>query len=360
MVAIAALLLAVSKGFSHPPKQIRLGLMVPLSGNSASVGERIRNGAQIAVADLERNGQHISLIIEDDKGDSPTAVSVANKLISSDRVRIIIGTAKSDPMLAIAPITEKNKIILISPTAGADAISSAGDYVFRTIELADGHGKAAAEFFSLKNIRTAGMFVANASNAQSYGNAFVRHFSETGTLTATSTYNPADADFRTIISKIISTHPQAMYLGVATAKDAGLIVKQSRELGYAGPIVASVAAFAPEFITTAGSAAEGAYVNAPSFDASVSPALEFNQKYRTRFGADSDGFAANSYDAIMLAARAIHSCGGDSNTDCIRDTLYQTKDYRGVSGTMTFDRNGDVAKPVAIKRVAGGKFVDAQ
>ncbi len=338
---IVVILLALFTKSSSPT----IGVVIPLSGKSASFGERVQRGVELAAAETG-----ITPIFEDDKGEAPTVVTIVNKLITIDKVKVIIGTVKSDAMLAVAPITEKNKIILFSPTAGAAQISQVGDFVFRNIETPTIHGAQDAEFFKNHNIKTVAVFTANASNAQGYGNAFMENFR----VIASTTYNQDDTDFRTIITKSLSLKPEGIFIGVATAKDAGLLVKQIHELGFKGLIMTSVAADAKEFFDTAGAYAENTYVSTSFFDPTIEPSLSYNNKYKAKYGVDSDAFSANAYDATILLSLALKNC--KTNTECIRDYLYNTQDYLGVSGLTTFDKNGDVIKPVAIKVAKGGKF----
>ena len=118
----------------------------------------------------------------------------------------------------------------------------------------------------------------------------------------------------------------------------------------------SVAADAPEFINITGQSAEGVFVTAAPFNANDPSAKKYAAKYKAHYGVESDGFAANGYDAIWLIAKAIENCQGDK-TDCIQKFLYNTKNYPGVGGLTTFDKNGDVIKPVQLKIVKDGKFV---
>ncbi len=331
--------------------------MLPLTGKSASIGEHVKNGVELAVQDIQKSGGSLHPIFEDDKGEAPTAVSVANKLITTDDVHMIIGPVKSDALLAVAPITEKNKTILFSPTAGASTISQAGDFIFRNIELPSAHGEADVAFFKNNHTHKIALFIANASNAMGYGNAVLKSSTNILSITATTTYNQDDTDFRTSITKVLSTKPEGIYLAVATAKDAGILVTQIRELEFKGLILMSVAADAKEFFDTAGVNTENTYVSSPYFDPSVEPSRTYNEEYSKKYNTDSDAFAANAYDATMLVYNATKKCKSDSNTECIRDYLYNTKNYPGVSGPTTFDSNGDVIKPVEIKIAQGGHFV---
>ncbi len=343
---------------SSTSKDMLIGVSLPLTGKSASIGERVKNAMELAREDVNaRYGFTIRFMYEDDKGEASTAVSVANKLINVDHVKIIIGLPKSDPLLAVAPITEKHKVILFSPTAGAEAVSEAGDYVFRNIETPDLHGKKAADYLLAHGVNRAALFTAQASNALSYSKFFKLSFTALGgQMVHEFGYNPDTTDFRTEILKAKNVRTEAFYIGVATAKDAGTVAKQIRESGFTGFILASVAADAPEFFVAAGVAGEGVIITAAPFDPHDSNAQAYAAKYQARYGVESDGFAANGYDAVALIAAAIDACKA-VQTDCIRDFLYSTKDYPGVGGLTTFDRNGDVSKPVQLKIARDGKFV---
>ncbi len=359
VIVLAIILVGVFTG-SHRSDQITIGALLPLTGKSASIGERVKLGIETAKAELKREkGVDLNIIIEDDKGEAPIAVSAAQKLINTDHVNLIIGTLKSDPMLAVAPITEKNKVILLSPTAGAEGITNAGDYVFRNIESPDIHGQASANYFVTKNqIKQAALFAAKASNAQSYVKFFELRFKEAGgTITYKTDYNPEDNDFRTDITKAIKSGAQAFYLGISTARDAGILARQIREAGFKGIIMVSVAADAKEFFETAGAASEGVVITTSYFSADSVAGSKFNSAYKELSGMNGDGWSANGYDAVMLLYRATESCGDTTKTDCIRDFLYNTKSYEGAGGTLSFDKNGDVVKPVTIKIGRGGQFL---
>lgn len=352
----------------NPEQEIvKIGVSLPLTGKSASIGERVKNAIQLANEEISaavstNNGAaqyKLELVIEDDQGESAPTVNTIQKLIQTDKTKIVLGLLKSDPLLAIAPITEKEKIIVMSPTAGADGISAAGDYIFRTIETAIMHGKKGAMLF--KNdlgISNVAVFTANASNAQTYSKHFKEQFSQHGgKVVEDISYVNDQIDFKTDISKAIKAKASGIFIGVGTAKEAGIIAKQARELGFKGVIAASVAADAAEFFTAAGNAAEGIYVIASPFDPEANAeAQAFNQAYSAKYSASPDGFAANSYDALKILSNAVNHCKGGSDTNCIRDYIYSLKDYPGAGGTVSFDSNGDVIKEPQVKVAEGGVF----
>ena len=360
-IVIAGFVYAVN---SKPTSNsVVIGASLPLTGASASFGERAKDGIEIALNDINSSrSKKIEIAYEDDKGDAPTAVTVMNKLIDQEHVVAVIGPLKSDPMLAVAPIAEAKKEIVLSPTAGASAITTAGDYVFRNIEKPDVHGQTAAKYLKDSGIDQVALFTAQASNAQGYGKLFKQYYEQSGgKIVVAVEYNPASTDFRTDIKKAEQSGAQAFYLAVSTGKDAGILVKQIRELGFKGTIMASIAAESKEFVDTAGGSSEGVLLTSPAYD--VSSHADYAEKFKTKFGKESDWVSANSYDAVTLLVGAIDSCEKDGRSKdtnvqsaCIKSYLYAVKDYNGVGSLTTFDAHGDVIKPVLIKKVVSGKF----
>ena len=112
-----------------------------------------------------------------------------------------------------------------------------------------------------------------------------------------------------------------------------------------------------DIIRTAGEAAEGVIFAYPAFDPEKGGELTrtFSNKFKTKYGVLPDPEAAFSYDALKILALAMEKGGGQS--DGIKKALYEIKDYQGVTGETTFDRNGDVLKPVGFKKVQNGRYI---
>lgn len=338
---------------------IVIGSSLPLTGPSASLGERVKQGMDLALDEVNAgSGKKFLIVYEDDKGDSKTTVSTITKLIETDGVQEIVGLLKSDPLLAAAPVLNQHQVVLLSPTAGAAAITTAGDFIFRNIEGPDAHGKADAAFFLGRGLTKTAVFSAKASNALSYADAFQTGYTQSGgALVYRAEYATDATDFRTEIAEAKSKGAQAFFIGTATAKDAGLVVKQARELEFKGTVLASVAAEAKELIDTAGAAAEGAFISSIPFDATTAEGQTFAQKYSAKYDQNADGFSANGYDAVHLIVSAITACKDAANTTCVRNFLYATKGYKGAGGLTSFDNNGDVTKTPQIKVVRDGQFI---
>lgn len=338
---------------------IKIGAALSLTGKLASFGQDAREGIEMALEEVNQEKDFkIKIIIEDTQGDATESVNVVKKLIEIDKVNIIIGPIRSGNVLATAPITEENKVILFAPIASSVDITYAGDYVFRNRETSGLHGKRMAEFLINKNINKVAMLTAQAANSKSYSEAFEKGFKENGgEVVSIIEYEPDSIDFKTDITKSLNKNPEAFYLSVTAGTDAGILVKQIRELGFEGLIGGSTAFESEEFLNGAGEASEGTFFTSPAFDIENTEIAGYREKYKRLYGKESSAFAANAYDAVKILANAIEHCENGEDTNCIKNYLYDLKDYPGIGGKTTFDENGDVIKPIQFKTVKNGEFV---
>jgi branched-chain amino acid transport system substrate-binding protein len=159
----AVLLLAVIAGACLQDTQsdeIKIGAILPLTGEAAEYGEDAKLGIDLAVEEINAaggiNGKMIQVVYEDSQATPSQGVAAIQKLITVDKVPVIIGAMASSVTLAIAPIAEENKVVLLSPASTAPQITEAGDYIFRN-EVSDAYGgKAQAELtwdeLGIKNV----------------------------------------------------------------------------------------------------------------------------------------------------------------------------------------------------------------
>lgn len=350
---------AVSAHATPPAKSSRavtVGVVLTLSGEGASFGQRMLRGIELAQGEPSPPGAAIMLKVEDSAGKPAGAVTAARKLIDFEHVHIILGDARSDCVLSMAPVTEQKKIILFTSVAGAEAISDAGDFVFRNQEGNLAHGTAVARYLREQGLSRAAVFTAQASNAATFGRGFTAEFTARGgAVVSVLEYLPATTDFQSLIAKALTSKPEAVYVAPTLGTDAGLLVKQLRAVGYQGVLAGGLPVESPEFLTAAEGAAEGLILSSPAFDEDAPAVRSFRERFRKAYGADADWISAYAYDSMELVKLGVERCGGDS-AECVRDFLYATKNYPGIGGLTSFDSRGDVSKPLIIKRVTGGTF----
>jgi branched-chain amino acid transport system substrate-binding protein len=132
---------------------LRIGVMLALTGDSANYGKRSLNGLTWAADKINQkkggvNGKHLELVVEDDLSSPKDAVSAFNKLVSQDQVKVVIGDIISGTTLAVAPLAEKNHVLLFAPGASNPQLRYAGDYVFRNWTSDDFDGLAMAGYLA--------------------------------------------------------------------------------------------------------------------------------------------------------------------------------------------------------------------
>ena len=360
LVAILIIFLLVKMSVEKQDDSITIGGVVALSGDASIYGMMIFEGAELAIEEINNKGNlSMKIIWEDTESDDVMAVTAANKLINIDGVNIIIGSDKSSSTLAIAPIAESSKVILFNTISGSEDISNAGDYVFRNREGAVTNGKIMADFLMKeKNVQKVAVIVAQSSNSLSYGKSFTQEFESLGgDITISIEYLPDSTDFKTEIIKIKDSDVEAVYLATSVGIDGAIIVKQLRELGFDGFITGANALESEDFLQAVGKSGEGILFTSPMFDIENPTIKDYRERYNVKYGKDSNVYAANSYDAIMILSDAILFCKGDDDTNCIRDYIYGLKDYSGIAGLTSFDEDGEVLKPVMIKTIKDGQFV---
>ena len=252
IIIILTLLLLAACVQTGQTEKVKVGVILPLTGAQGNYGEGITKGIELALKEVS----NVNVIYEDEQSDTKVAVTAFNKLTDVDGAKIIIGPVLSGSVLAVAPLAEQKKIIILSGTAVAGKISDAGDYTFRIRETAAGHGKIMAEYAMAKGWKKAGMLNANAEGTLAYANPFATRYQELGgTLLVQELYDKDAGDARTQLSKIIAAQPEVIYTS-GFAKDVGLNMKIARELGYTGPFLTTPAMEDKAFLTAAQGAGE--------------------------------------------------------------------------------------------------------
>ncbi len=363
LVALAFSTYYLTKDLNRSDR-ITIGAILPLTGDAASYGIAIKQGIESALRKINSKGgikgTPLSVIYEDDKADPKEGVSAINKLISINKVHAIIGAVPSSVTLAIAPIAEKNRVVLLSPASSSPRLTSAGDYIFRNYPSDTLEGKLVAQYVVNNKYSSSAVITIN----NDYGNGLDEVFSKEyvslkGHIVMDEKYNEGETDFRTILAKVKEANPKCIFI-VGYSKELGRLVRQARELGIKTQFFSTVNFYDKQSIVSGGTAVEGVVFSSPVFDVnSHQPAVaDFVAEYKKAYNENPDVWAAHGYDALLLVVEAMNTRGVSS--DNIRDGLYSIKDFPGVSGVTTFDKNGDVIKQARFLTVKNGEFVPVE
>ena len=349
-------------GCSQKTTEIKIGGVGPVSGEAATFGQSTKEGYELAVEEWNKAGgllgNQIKLIFQDDKGDPTEAATVWTKLISQDKVAAIVGTFMSKCSLAGAPISQANKVPMISPTSTNPKVTEVGEYIFRACFIDPFQGAVGAKFaYENLNARTAAcIFDVGNDYTKGLSEFFRDKFIELGgKIVAFEAHATGATDFKAQLTKIIAAKPDVIYIS-DYYNDVALIAKQARELGYTGPLVGGDGWDSPDLVKIGGKAVENGYfTNHFSKDDPSPQVQEFVKKYEAKFGKTPDALAALAYDAMVIMLDAIKRAGS-TDPEKIRAALAATN-IQVVSGMISFDKNRNPIKSAVIIAIKDGQQV---
>jgi len=343
-------------------ERIVIGAIQPLTGSVANVGQNARAAMEIAVEEINAKGgiggKELVVKFEDGQCDAKAAVTAAKKLVEVDGVKVIIGGTCSAETMAAAPITEAGKVVQLSNCSSNPAITNAGDYIFRVYPSDSFQGEVAAEFaFNGLKAKKAAILSCISDWCTGIKDVFREKFTGLGgNIVEEQEFQMGSKDLKTQLLKIKETGPDLVYfLGYPKESAAG--IKQAKELGLDAKILGADAWVDPALWSSTTGSNEGMMyttVKNPENQAFVEALEE-----KVGEGNGTLYCSSQSYDAVYLIAEALEKCG--ENSECIKEELYKVKGYKGFSGTISFDKNGDLeTAEYSIQIVRNGEAVDYQ
>jgi len=346
---------------TKPQTEIQIGLVSALTGPVAPYGTNVRDGCMMAVEEINDkggiNGKKIKLIIEDEESSPQKAVTAVQKLITINKVEVIIGPVISSGFLAAAPIAEENKVVLFSPTGMADNIRDAGDFIFRNRTSASQEAGALARYIMEETqLQRFGIIRANSDYAVSFAKVCQEVIAQkNGTILIEESFEQGASDFRTQLTKIKNANPDALIV-IGVPIELGKMLKQIKELGITKPLFSN-SIDSPQIFELAAGAEEGLIFSTTFYEPAAGDERlkTFDKKFQEKFKRSSHFFAANAYDAVYILKEVIqvHGYSGEK----IKDGLYTLKNFYGVIGVVEFDEKGDLKYPnTVIKQITNGKF----
>jgi len=336
---------------------VRIGHVAPMSGWLARVGADSANGARLAVEALNRQGVTIGgrqvvfeLVQADDAGDMARAVAAGRSLVDA-RVSGVVGHLLSDATIAGGAVYAAAGIPQVAPSATRVAYTRQGwNTAFRVI-ADDAHiGRLLARY--LVDARKATRLVV-IDDRGAFGAGLADEFSNEALARGAQVLDrirvdASVSDFADVLSRARSAQPDAIFFG-GFDRQAGLILKQMRRLGINATFVGGDAICTPDLVSywAAGAALDDQVLCAlPAGVGGIGGAAmaEFSANYRKRFGNTPEFYAPFAFDAVMVLADAMVRAESSAPAD-VRRALAQTREFRGLTGIISFDEQGDVHHP---------------
>jgi len=344
---------------NNEKKVVKIGAILPLSGDLAQYGESGKQGLIIALDEFKENNKELNydIVIEDDKADVKVALSAINKLITNDKVKIVIGAMASGVTLGIAPLINQKKIILIAPTSTASDVTNAGDYIFRVCVSDAFEGKSMVDYISKKfpKAKIGVLYINNDYGIGLKGNFIESAISKGLNIAVDNGYNPTQKDFKTIINKLKNEKIDLLY--IVAQKEQLNFFTQCKELNYKPQFTGSTMIEDNDLLSRLGSFLDGTLYTYRSYNPTDSgkSTQYFVNAYKNKFNKVPDFYAASVYDATKLALQT--ELYFSSNKSNYKEYLYGLKGFNGVTGQITFDKNGDVQQGFSIKVIRSNHFI---
>jgi branched-chain amino acid transport system substrate-binding protein len=359
LVCLLAAIFCCSPAFAQ---DIVIGEFGSLTGGTATFGISTDEGLHLALDEINAKGgvlgKQIKVVVADDQSRPEEAVTVVQKLLNQDKVLAVIGEVASSRSLAAAPVCQRARIPMLSPSSTNPKVTEVGNYIFRACFIDPFQGSAMANFSMNKLGMKRLAVLYDVKNDYSVG--LRQFFIDTvnkngGQIVADESYGEGDIDFKAQLTKIRGQNPDGIYVpGYYT--EVGLICRQARELGINIPLMGGDGWDSDKTFEIGRDAVNGCYfTNHYSPDENRPEVKAFVDAYKAKYnGKTPDAMAILGYDAMRIMADAITRAGKTSGK-AIRDALAATKDFAGASGKITMDANRNAQKPIVILKIEGDK-----
>ena len=371
-VALVLVLLAlVSAGCSRGGDSIKIGFFGPLTGNTATAGQSLRNGALIAIDEMNAAGgllgKKVVLVEYDDRSSPEQAVKSAMKLVTVDRVHAIVGSLHSGNILASAPILEEFRAPTIGSGTSPKWLEQGYEYLFRSLGNSGLAVRQLALYAKSADMKRVAILHANDEYGRTGADDFTRYAREGGLEIVTQeSFTHGDRDFTGQFARILREGPDAVLLW-ALGDDLGALTKQLRQTGYDGPILGSEGYSMPQVTEIAGTAADGVvfaaqYLIPATPQAAADPLMErFLKAYVDAFEEmPASDNAYRGYDSARILGEGIRRAQS-LDPEEIRDAIENLEDFEGIAGSFTFKgRRGEGIDVSRIFRIAGGAYAEVQ
>ncbi len=359
---LASLALALACGTAQA--QIKIGVAGPMTGALAVYGQQMKNGAEMAVADIDAKGgvlgQQLKLIVADDQADPKQGVSVANKL-AGDGVKFVAGHLNSGVSIAASDVYSENGILEISPsTTNPNFTDRKLTNVFRTCGRDDQQGKVAGAYLAKAY---AGKNIAVIDDKTTYGRGLAE---ETRKELAThgmkavlsESINGGEKDFGALVSKIKAAQADVVYFG-GTHADAGLIIRQMRDQGVKAPLMGGDGINSGELAAIAGEGSiDGTLMTFSPDPRKIPGSAEVVARFRAK-SIEPEAFTLYTYAAVEVWAQAAEEAKS-TDTAKVAKVIHSGRPFTTVVGTLSYDAKGDITTPAYVvyrwKKGADGKI----
>ena len=339
-----------------PDAPVHLAYALVVAGPDAVLGTDSKRGIEIAIDDKGTfRGHKIELTGEDSGCNAEGGQAAAQKLAADKTIVAVIGTNCSSEARVAAPILRDAGFTMISPSNTAPDLTKPDKHVagyMRTAHNDELQGAVAAAFsYTTKGIKKAATIHDGSIYSQSLAEVFAKEFKALGgEIVASEAVQPTDTDMRPVLTNIAAGKPELIYFPLFTSA-AAFTTSQAKEVPglEAVQLMGADPMYSVDYLKAAGEAAKGVWLSSPDFSAFAGGYKDFLDKHQKKYGEPPlSAFHAHGYDGtnIIFAALekvVVQDADGTLHfgRQALRDAMFATKDFKGVTGNLTCSATGD-------------------
>lgn len=342
---------------------IKLGGLAPLTGNYAEYGKGFKTGFEMALEKINSeggvNGYTFEIVVKDSEGDAVKSSTLATDYAENEEILAILGDFTSGASKANAEIVDRYGIVQLSPTASAPDYAAMSDYCFSIMGRQDAEAPYLAKYILKKYLGVTNVAVIRVDSdwgLSCYENFKVQADKE-GLAVTEEKYAVGEKDFSSLITKVKATNPDILVVmdqGDAVAQIFNQADAAGWEIGHValGPGTSEQVA---DQLTDK----NNLIVTSPFFfDKDNGELAAWSNEFVSRSGFSPTIHPACAYDCVYLIAEAVRAIGdGEVNRDSIRDALANLDTYEGVTGTVKFEKDGDIKRNYMICGMKDGEWI---
>jgi branched-chain amino acid transport system substrate-binding protein len=329
------------EGSSKSDGPILLGMITPLSGSSAAIGPYMKNGAQLAIDEINAkggvDGRKLELRVEDGACDAKTATAAANKLVTQ-KIAVSVGGYCSGATLPTLPIFNRANVPMLIPAANSnELVAQKLPNVFLINGTGTQQADAAMKYMTKAGAKKVALMDDNTSYSKDIADltAKLLQSGQGPTLAGRDSVTPGESDYSANVNTILKTSPDFVYW-TGYYQEGGLIIRQLRQAGYKGQIMVADGSVDQKLAEIAGGTnAEGVTATMTQTPDTIPGAEGWISDYKAKFNAEPGPYSTQSYDAVRVAAEAITKAGGTKGDDVVK-ALEGIDGFQIFSGPLKF------------------------
>ncbi len=344
---------------------ITIGLIAPLTGPVAAYGDQVKNGAQTAIEEINKNGgvlgQKLVLKLGDDAGDPKQGVSVANSFVG-DSIRFVVGPVTSGVAIPVSDALAENGILMVTPTATAPDLTNRGlTNIFRTCGRDDQQAVVAGEYV-VKNFKDKKIAILNDKGAYGKGlaDAFKAAINKGGiTEVVNDSLTPGEKDYSALTAKLKQAGVEVIYFG-GYHPEAGLLARQLHDISVKAQIIGGDGLSNTEYWAIANDSAAGTLFTNAS-DALKNPDSQSAVAALKARNIPAEAFTLNAYAAVQVLKAGIEKAGKADDAEAVGAALKKGEPIDTAIGKVTYGETGDLtSQSFSLYKWEGGKIVSAE